>query len=147
MTMIRLTRAGLLMATTSLGFLATSAYAAPAAPDAKDTAQVQEIIVTGSSLPTSPDRIVAPVTTVDEHKIEAAGTNPNALDLLRKTVPAFQGRGNIGASNANNTNQNTGGGSQVRLRDLDTLILVRCWPTAPRPSTAPTRSAAWSTSC
>ena len=27
-------------------------------------------------------------------------------------------------SNANNTNQNTGGGSQLRLRDLDTLVLI-----------------------
>jgi iron complex outermembrane receptor protein len=120
---IRLSRVALLMATTSLGLLASAAHAAPAA-EAKDAPQVQEIVVTGSSLPTTPDRVVAPVTTVDEHKIETAGTSPNALDLLRKTVPAFQGRGNIGASNANNTNQNTGGGSQVRLRDLDTLILI-----------------------
>jgi iron complex outermembrane receptor protein len=99
--------------------LAQSAAGAAAAPPS-----VAEIVVTGSFLPTTPDRIVAPVTTIDQHKIDLAGVDTNPLEILRKTVPAFQGRGNIGASNANNTNQNTGGGAQVRLRDLDTLILI-----------------------
>jgi iron complex outermembrane receptor protein len=102
--------------------LAQSAAAADA--PAAGATNVQEIVVTGSALPTTPDRIVAPVTTVDQQKIQASGVDSNALELVRKTIPAFQGRGNIGATNANNTNQNTGGGSQLRLRDLDTLVLI-----------------------
>ena len=115
--------AATLMATTGLALCWAGIGRAAPAESPKD-ATVGEIVVTGSALPTSPDRIVAPVTTVDAHKIEASGNDTNALEILRKTVPAFQGRGNIGASNGNNTNQNTGGGSQVRLRDLDTLILI-----------------------
>jgi iron complex outermembrane receptor protein len=112
-----------LMASTSLS-LALSGLAQAAEAPGPSTASVSEIVVTGSALPTTPDRIVAPVTTIDQHKIDIAGVDTTPLEILRKTMPAFQGRGNIGTSNANNTNQNTGGGSQVRLRDLDTLVLI-----------------------
>jgi iron complex outermembrane receptor protein len=95
---------------------------APATHESPST--VSEVIVTGSALPTTPDRIAAPVTTIDAHRVEVSGVDSNPLEIMRKTIPAFQGRGNIGASNANNTNQNTGGGSQLRLRDLDTLVLI-----------------------
>jgi iron complex outermembrane receptor protein len=112
-----------LMASTSLALALASAARATEAPGPA-AAVVSEIVVTGSALPTTPDRIVAPVTTIDQHKIDIAGVDTTPLEILRKTMPAFQGRGNIGASNANNTNQNTGGGSQLRLRDLDTLVLI-----------------------
>jgi iron complex outermembrane receptor protein len=111
------------MASTGLALALAGAARAADAP-APPAAAVSEIVVTGSALPTTPDRIVAPVTMIDHHKIEIAGVDSTPLEILRKTMPAFQGRGNIGASNANNTNQNTGGGSQVRLRDLDTLVLI-----------------------
>jgi iron complex outermembrane receptor protein len=116
----RFSRAWLLSTAVAVG--CTVPRLALAAAD--NGAAVQEIVVTGSALPTTPDRIAAPVTTIDAGKIEAAGVDSNALEIVRKTIPAFQGRGNIGASNANNTNQNTGGGSQLRLRDLDTLVLI-----------------------
>jgi iron complex outermembrane receptor protein len=111
---------------TAVGLCWSAAASAQSAPPAGGGggATLQEVVVTGSALPTTPDRIAAPVTTVDSHKIAEAGVSSNALEIVRKTVPAFQGRGNIGASNANNTNQNTGGGAQLRLRDLDTLILI-----------------------
>jgi iron complex outermembrane receptor protein len=112
------------LVSTVLSFGASGAALAQAVAPAGQAATVQEIIVTGSALPTTPDRIAAPVTVVDQTKIDNAGVASNPLEIIRKTVPAFQGRGNIGASNANNTNQNTGGGSQLRLRDLDTLILI-----------------------
>lgn len=95
-----------------------------APPPAQGGPTVSEIIVTGSAIPTTPDRLAAPVTTIDQRAIQAAGVDSSPLEIMRKTVPAFQGRGNIGATNANNTNQNTGGGAQLRLRDLDTLILI-----------------------
>ncbi len=89
---------------------------------APDTAQ--EIIVTGSAIRVSPDAVAVPVNTVTAEKILESGVNANALEILRKELPAFEGRGNTGNSNANNTNQNTAGGSQARLRDLDTLVLI-----------------------
>jgi len=46
------------------------------------------------------------------------------LEVLRKSLPSFAGRSNAGNSNANNNNQNTAGGSQVQLRNLDTLVLI-----------------------
>ncbi|HEV2530507.1 TonB-dependent receptor plug domain-containing protein [Phenylobacterium sp.] len=119
----RATRAWLMATALGVG-VPTAAFAQAAPPAAPAAAEVSEVVVTGSFLPTTPDRIAAPVTTIDAHKIQEAGVDTNALEIVRKTIPAFQGRGNIGASNANNTNQNTGGGSQLRLRDLDTLVLI-----------------------
>ncbi|WP_309606974.1 TonB-dependent receptor plug domain-containing protein [Phenylobacterium sp.] len=86
--------------------------------------EVDEVIVTGSALPTTLDAVAVPVSTVSAEKIAKSGVDSNALEILRKSLPAFEGRGNAGSSNANNTNQNTAGGSQARLRDLDTLVLI-----------------------
>ena len=96
--------------------------AAPAATEA--TQEVAEIVVTGSSIPTTPDAVAVPVDTLSAAQLEASGVDSNALEILRKEIPAFQGRSNAGTSNANNNNQNTAGGSQVQLRNLPTLVLV-----------------------
>src|ERR1700693_3569334 len=85
---------------------------------------VETITVTGSSIPTTPSEAAVPVTVLGAKEIEATGVNSNALELLRKAVPSFAGRSNTGNSNANNNNQNTAGGSQIQLRNLDTLVLV-----------------------
>jgi iron complex outermembrane receptor protein len=87
-------------------------------------ATLATVVVTGSNLPVAPDEVMVPVTSVDNDEIKGAGVNSNALDLLRKVVPSFAGRSNTGTSNANNNNQNTAGGSQLQLRNLDTLVLV-----------------------
>lgn len=89
---------------------------------AEDTAQ--DIIVTGSALPTSPDQVAVPVSVIGEDQIKKGGVDNNVLELIRKQIPSFAGRSNAGNSNANNTNQNTGGGSQAQLRNLDTLVLI-----------------------
>ena len=96
----------------------------PSAGQAETPADVQEIVVTGSALPTQESQIPVPVNIIGQAQIEKGGVNNNVLDILRKQIPAFQGRSNAGNSNANNTNQNTAGGSQVQLRNLDTLVLV-----------------------
>src|ERR1700722_5038328 len=97
----------------------------PASASAEPEAiEAMEIVVTGSRIPTPIDKVAAKVTIVDSEEIEKAGVSTDVLDILRKTVPSFQGRGNAGNSNANNTNQNTAGGAQVQLHNLDTLILV-----------------------
>lgn len=87
-------------------------------------APLAEIVVTGSSIPTNPDAVAVPVDTLSAAQLEASGVDSNALEMLRKEIPAFQGRSNAGTSNANNNNQNTAGGSQVQLRNLPTLVLV-----------------------
>ena len=85
---------------------------------------VQEVVITGSNVPTTRDAVAVSVIEVTAEKISNSGVSPNVLDLLRKAVPEFQGRGNTGSTNANNTNQNTAGGAQVQLKNLDTLLLV-----------------------
>ncbi|HEY0802745.1 MAG TPA: TonB-dependent receptor [Steroidobacteraceae bacterium] len=109
--------------------LMTAATAAdentPATSDADaQAAEAVEIVVTGSRIPTPIDKVAAKVTIIDSEAIAKAGVSTDVLDILRKTVPSFQGRGNTGNSNANNTNQNTAGGAQLQLHNLDTLVLV-----------------------
>ena len=105
-------------------FVVTSgAGLAPAMVNAADDA-TQQIIITGSNLLTTRDAAAVSVKTLDKESIEKAGVATDVLEILRKGVPALQGRSNTGATNANNTNQNTAGGSQIQLRNLDTLILV-----------------------
>ena len=116
----------LLFISSALGAVCFSGgvFAADAANPPSDAATVGEIIVTGSALPTTLDAVAVPVEMINQEKIQKSGVDTNALEILRKTIPAFEGRGNTGANDANNTNQNTAGGSQVRLRDLDTLVLI-----------------------
>jgi iron complex outermembrane receptor protein len=107
----------------TLGFAAEQAPETANKPESEPS-EIMDIVVTGSRIPTSIDKVAAKVTIVDSQEIEKAGVSTDVLDILRKTVPAFQGRGNAGNSNANNTNQNTAGGAQVQLHNLDTLILI-----------------------
>ncbi|HLG86966.1 MAG TPA: TonB-dependent receptor [Alphaproteobacteria bacterium] len=97
-----------------------------AAPDAGKGGgeELQEIVVTGSHIKTAPDAVAVKLSTVDSVAIEQSGVAANTLEVLRKELPMFEGRSNTGVSNANNLNQNTAGGSQVQLRNLDTLILI-----------------------
>ena len=94
------------------------------APGTAAEVELQEVVVTGSAIPVSPDSLTVPVTTIGADVIADMGVNTNVLEILRKAVPAFAGRSNTGNSNAANTNQNTAGGSSIQLRNLDTLILV-----------------------
>jgi iron complex outermembrane recepter protein len=105
--------------------VATQQQSDTAAPTETEPAQeLLEVVVTGSSIPTTPDAVAVPVQTLSAAQLETIGVDSNALEILRKAIPAFQGRSNAGTSNANNNNQNTAGGSQVQLRNLPTLVLV-----------------------
>jgi len=113
--------------------LASSALcliAAPSVRAATDTATsepaptVGEVVVTGSALPTTLDAVAVPVSTINAATIAKSGANSDLLQILRTDLPSFAGRSNTGSSNANNTNQNTAGGAQVQLRNLDTLVLI-----------------------
>lgn len=95
------------------------------AADEAPAGETQQIVVTGSAIPAANrDAAAVSVVEVDVEKMEKAGVSSDVLEILRKGVPTFQGRGNAGATNANNLNQRTGGGAQVQLRNLDTLVLV-----------------------
>ena len=99
--------ASLVFAGVPLGRAATAADA--------PTEALQQIVVTGSLIPTTPDSAVVPVTTLDAAALQRTGITTNALDLLRKAVPAFEGRSNAGSSNAQNHNQFTAGRECLRI--------------------------------
>ncbi len=111
-------------------FCATGALAAAAAPAATAAGSppalsaLQQVVVTGTLIPTNPDAVAVPVTTLDASALKATGTSSDMLATLQKSIPAFAGRSNAGSSNAQNHNQFTAGGSQVELRNLPTLVLV-----------------------
>jgi iron complex outermembrane receptor protein len=103
---------------------APTAAQAPAVPEATaGTEQLQEIVITGSNIPTATITDV-PVTVLGGKEIAQAGVDANLMDILQTRIPAFEGRSNTGNSNATSRNQFTGGGSQVTLRNLATLVLV-----------------------
>ena len=115
----KLTRLGHALATAGLiGLPGTALLAQTAAPEA------ESILVTGSRVMTTKDAASVAIIRVDADAIERSGTKSDVLEILRKSIPALQGRSNTGSSNANNTNQNTAGGSQIQLKNMDTLILV-----------------------
>jgi iron complex outermembrane receptor protein len=98
-----------------------SAAASAAPPKVLD---VEEIVVTGTTIPTTPDAVAVPVVTLTAADLEKGGSTASVLDMLRKAIPGFEGRSNTGNSNASNNNQNTAGGSQLQLRNLPTLVLI-----------------------
>jgi iron complex outermembrane receptor protein len=97
-----------------------------AGPQTEGTATtLEEVVITGSALPTSLDTAATSVSILSADKIAQAGVTSKALEILRKELPAFSGSSNTGNSNVGNgTNQITAGGSQAQLRNLDTLVLV-----------------------
>jgi iron complex outermembrane receptor protein len=101
----------------------THAQAADAA-SSQMLSPLKEVVVTGTLIPTNPDAVAVPVTTLDASALRATGTSSDMLATLEKAVPAFAGRSNAGSSNAQNHNQFTAGGSQIELRNLPTLVLV-----------------------
>ena len=92
--------------------------------DNEEPVALSTFVVTGSNIPTAADAAAMPVTILGQQEIQRTGLNANLLEILRKDMPLVIGRSSVGDSNANNTNQVTAGGSQIALRNLDTLVLV-----------------------
>lgn len=109
-----------------LGLICATHANAQAADQTSNQAlpQIQEVVVTGTLIPTNPDAAAVPVTTLDASQLQQTGVSTDTLSMLRKAIPAFAGRSNAGNSNAQNQNQFTAGGSQIQLRNLPTLVLV-----------------------
>jgi iron complex outermembrane receptor protein len=108
-------------------FAAHAAFAQQpaAASSTDDTLKLEKYTVTGSYIPAAADEAKAlPVQVIDAQSIKVAGVNTNVLDLLRKVIPQIQGANNIGVENANISGGSTNGGSQVSLRNTDTLVLI-----------------------
>src|ERR1019366_9111844 len=82
----------------------------------KDTTVMEKFQVTGSYLTPAANSVAIPVITVDSKAIANSGSATSVLDILRKTVPQFQGNANIGSQNANVSSGSTNGGSMLSLR-------------------------------
>lgn len=107
------------------GLLSTAlAQTAPAPANKSAEITLEKFVVTGSNIPMAADALAVPVTILGPKEIERTGLNTNLLEVIRKQLPFFAGNGNLGNSNANTGANSTMGGSQVSLRNLDTLVLV-----------------------
>ncbi len=100
-----------------------TAQTEPAAPQ-EDVVELERYVVTGSNIPTALDAMAVPVTILGPTQIDRIGQQGNLLDVIRKAVPFFAGNANLGNSNANTAGNSTLGGSQISLRNLDTLVLL-----------------------
>ena len=108
----------------SLDTRAVAQSAVAAENKKEEVTELAPLVVTGSNIPTAADAMAVPVVVLGQKDIAQTGLNSNLLEILRKRIPAFAGRSNAGNSNATNTNQSTAGGSQIALRNLDTLVLI-----------------------
>jgi iron complex outermembrane recepter protein len=86
--------------------------------------KLDEIIVTGSNLPSAGETPVAPVTLLTNAALESSGVTSDLLQVIRKTAPQFTGNKNLGGDNGNIQSGSTNGGSQLSLRNAATLVLV-----------------------
>jgi iron complex outermembrane receptor protein len=113
---------GIAIAAATTGFAQTQNSTATTTDDS--VLKLEKFEVTGSYLPPAANSTANPVITVDNNAIENAGSPTNLLEVLRKTVPQFTGNGNLGSANANIGSGSTGGGSQLALRNTQTLVLI-----------------------
>lgn len=115
----------------SLLFIAlASPFAAALHAQESTSGTVPELIVlekfpvTGSNIPYAVDTPAVPVRIVTIDQIAATGEAGDLLEVIRKAAPQFVGNGNIGSSNSNIGNGSTNGGSQIKLRNVQTLVLI-----------------------
>lgn len=103
---------------------AVVAQTAAPAPTEEETLKLEKFVVTGSLIPIAADTPAVPVTVLTSIEIQNSGVTSDLTDVLKKTNPAFFGRGNIGAENANTRANSTNGASTVSLRNRSTLVLI-----------------------
>src|SRR5690242_5907326 len=87
-------------ATLALGAPAMAAPAAAAAPAATPGAEVSEIVVTGTRIPTPNLTSVAPVTSVTAADIKAQGVT-RVEDLINSLPQAFAAQGSMVSNGSN----------------------------------------------
>lgn len=113
----------------ALPLLAAQLAVAQATPDAAaptddKVLKLESYKVTGSYLPAAANSVAIPVIAIDRDTIENSGNTSDVLEILRKTAPQFNGNANLGSGNANIGGGSTNGGSQLALRNTNTLVLV-----------------------
>ncbi|HVU18043.1 MAG TPA: TonB-dependent receptor [Candidatus Didemnitutus sp.] len=105
--------------------VAQTTTASSSGTDSDTAVKLDKYEVTGSYIPAAADEArVMPIQVIDAMTIAQSGVNTNILDVLRKQVPQIAGGNNIGIENANISGGSTNGGSQVALRNIDTLVLI-----------------------
>jgi iron complex outermembrane receptor protein len=100
------------------------------------SAEIEEIVVTGSLIPIDLNTPGIPVTVMSSADIANSGASGDLLNVLLKTQPFFYGSTNLGSSNGNISSGSTNGGSQIALRNLPTLVLINGRRVAVSPVTA-----------
>jgi len=106
--------------------LSTAGIAFGAESETLDEYALEDFVVTtGSYIPELVGaNFASPVAQITSEYIEDTGLSSNLLDILRKSVPQFYGKNNLGRSNADLGANRTGGGSKLGLRNTQTLVLV-----------------------
>ena len=103
-------------------FAQETAAPAPGSTEEK-TVELEKFVVTGSYIPYSADAPAVPITVVGIDEMQATGET-DLIEVIRKSVPQFIGNTNIGAQNSNIGSGSTNGGSQLALRNVQTLVLI-----------------------
>ncbi len=85
---------------------------------------MEKVVVTGSYIPYALDAPAVPIKVIGAPQIEATGESGDLLEVIRRAMPQFVGNANMGSSNSNIHGASTGGGSQIRLRNVQTLVLI-----------------------
>ena len=120
----RIPRAALCLIAGAALIMPIIAQTNPSAATEEQKVTLEKFVVTGSNIPTAADAVAVPVTILGRQDLEATGLDTNLLEVLQKRMPIFAGNGNLGVTNSNVGGNSTAGGSQVSLRNLDTLVLL-----------------------
>src|SRR2546421_11788348 len=105
------------------GLALVGAVPLPAAAQADNENQESEksqveVVVTGSLLPTTPDQVAVPITTLDAKTMEQNGVNSNPMVLASKIVPGFPGPSNTRTTKPKNPKHQARGVSTPPLWNL-----------------------------
>ena len=112
------------MASASFAINAVAQEAAPPVEKKDETVKLEKFVVTGSYIPFAADATAIPVKVVTSEDIQTSGEQGDLLEVIRKTLPQFVGNSNMGSSNSNVAGGNTNGGSEIKLRNVQTLVLI-----------------------
>lgn len=104
--------------------LAQTAASTNTAADDASVTKLEKFVVTGSYIPYAADAPATPITTLSAAEISKSGVGGDLLEVIRKTIPQFTGGANLGSSNGDIGSGATGGGSQISLRNTNTLVLI-----------------------
>lgn len=105
-------------------------------PKKEEPVKLEKFVVTGSYIPFAADATAIPVKVVTAYDIQSSGESGDLLEVIRKMLPQFVGNSNLGSSNSNISGGSTNGGSQIKLRNVQTLVLINGRRAAFAPVTA-----------